>query len=260
MTAILLALGTSALYGTSDFLAGVLARRVSAVLLAVVLVSAQRPSFAGLLWGAVAGVVGAAGVLAFYRALVAGPTSLVAPLAASGATLPVLLGIAQGNAPGVPIIIGLVVVLAGLALASLTGGGGDETSEMPATPAPCKPRPEATPGPTTPPQRGAAISLALLAAVGFGAFFVLLDRGSSAAEGGELWTTLGVQLGAFPTILGSALVTRGGRGLAVRPLVLLLAVTGVGILEVIGDGFLTYATALGELGVVSVLASLDPVV
>ena len=273
LTAILLALGTSALYGTSDFLAGVLARRVSAVLLAlwsqvasgalllaVVLVSAQRPSFAGLLWGAAAGVMGAAGVLVFYRALVAGPTSLVAPLAASGVALPVLLGIAQGNAPGVPIIAGLVVVLAGLALASLTGGGGDATSEIPSTPVPCKPRPEATPAPTTPPQRGAAIPLALLAAVGFGAFFILLDRGSAAAESGELWATLGVQLGAFLTILGSALVVRGGRSLAVRPLALLLAVAGVGVMEVIGDGFLTYATALGELGVVSVLASLDPVV
>jgi drug/metabolite transporter (DMT)-like permease len=53
---------------------------------------------------------------------------------------------------------------------------------------------------------------------------------------------------------------RGGRGLAVRPLTLLLAAAGVGFLEVIGDSFLTYVTALGELGVVSILASLDPVV
>ena len=270
MTAILLALGTSALYGTSDFLAGVLAKRVSpvllalwsqiasgAVLLAVVLVSAQRPSFAGLLWGAAAGIVGAAGVLVFYRALVTGPTSLVAPLAASGAALPVLIGITQGNAPGTPVIAGLLVVLAGLVLASLTGGGADE---VPSAPVPCKPRPEATPAPPAQPQRSKAVPLALLAAVCFGAFFLLLDRGSSAAEGGELWATLGVQLGAFPTILGSSLVIRGGRGLAVRPLTLLLAAAGVGLLEVIGDSFLTYATALGELGVVSVLASLDPVV
>lgn len=130
---------------------------------------------------------------------------------------------------------------------------------MPSAPVPCKPRPEATPAPPTQPQRSTTVPLALLAAVCFGTFFLLLDRGSSAAEGGELWATLGVQLGAFPTILGSALMIRGGRGLAVRPLTLLLAAAGVGFLEVIGDSFLTYATALGELGVVSVLASLDPV-
>lgn len=63
-------------------------------LLVIVLVSAQRPSLAGLLWGAAAGVVGAAGILIYYYALVSGPTSLVAPLAASGAALPVLIGIA----------------------------------------------------------------------------------------------------------------------------------------------------------------------
>lgn len=150
--------------------------------------------------------------------------------------------------------------MAGLVLASLTGRGEDETSERPSAPAPCKPRPEMPLAPSVSPRRGAAIPLALLAAVGFGAFFVLLDRGSAAAEGGELWATLGVQLGAFPTILVSALVVRRGRTLTVRPLALLLAAAGIGLLEVIGDGFLTYATALGELGVVRVLASLDPVV
>ncbi len=71
--------------------------------------------------------------------------------------------------------------------------------------------------------------------------------------------TLGVQLGSLPTTLGMALVARRGK-LLPPPLRQLALVAAIGLLDVAADGFLTYATALGELGVVSVLSSLDPVV
>src|SRR4029453_17158990 len=93
MTAILLALGSSVGYGVSDFLASRVARRVtpvllvlysqalqSVVLLVVVMAVRQPYSGAGLGWGAVAGAVGAAGLVAYYQALATGQTAIIAPL------------------------------------------------------------------------------------------------------------------------------------------------------------------------------------
>lgn len=195
MTAVLLALGTSVLYGAASFQAGGLSRRVPAALLA--------------LWSqvAAAGVVGAAGVLIYYRRLASGPTSLVAPLAGAGAAVPVVVGIARGDAPGALVLAGLAVVLLGLGLASIAPGGAEPAS----APAPCKPRLGRTPSDRGP-RSGTAIPLALLAALSFGGYIVLLAAGSANAAGRELWVTMGVQLGALPTGLLAALASRRGEG------------------------------------------------
>ena len=91
MTAILLALGSSVGYGVSDFLASRVARRVapvllvlysqvlqSVVLLVAVVVFRQPYNAAALGWGTAAGVVGAAGLIAYYQALATGQTSILA--------------------------------------------------------------------------------------------------------------------------------------------------------------------------------------
>ena len=97
MTAILLALGSSLGYGVSDFLASRVAKRVAPVLLVlysqalqsvvllVVVVAVRQPySAAGLGWGAVAGAVGAAGLVAYYQALATGQTAIIAPWPPAG--------------------------------------------------------------------------------------------------------------------------------------------------------------------------------
>ena len=97
MTAILLALGSSVGYGVSDFLASRVARRVPPVLLVlysqalqsvvllVVVVAVHQPYSAGALaWGTASGVIGAAGLVAYYQALATGQTAIVAPLASAG--------------------------------------------------------------------------------------------------------------------------------------------------------------------------------
>ena len=112
MTAILLALGSSVGYGVSDFLASRVAKRVAPVLLVfysqllqsvvllVVVVAVDQPySAAALGWGAAAGVVGAVGRVAYYQALATGQTAILAPLASSGAVLPLLLDLARGSTP-----------------------------------------------------------------------------------------------------------------------------------------------------------------
>ena len=144
MTAILLALGSSVGYGVSDFLASRVARRVppvllvlysqalqSVVLLAVVVAVRQPYSAGGLAWGTASGAIGAAGLVAYYQALATGQTAIVAPLASSGAVLPVLVDLARGERPGPLALAGLVLVLAGIAVTSLASEEPDEAAPAP---------------------------------------------------------------------------------------------------------------------------------
>jgi drug/metabolite transporter (DMT)-like permease len=150
MTAILLALGSSVGYGVSDFLASRVARRVPPVLLVlysqalqsvvllVVVVAVRQPySAAALAWGTASGAIGAAGLVADYQALATGQTAIVAPLASSGAVLPVLLDLARGERPGPLALAGLVMVLAGIAVTSLTSEEPDEAALAPVVTALC---------------------------------------------------------------------------------------------------------------------------
>ena len=101
--------------------------------------------------------------------------------------------------------------------------------------------------------------LALVAAVAFGLFFVGVDLGGAAAGGSVLWVALGVQVGALPTTLAGALRARGRR-LGFDDPALLWPVALLTVLNLSGDAFLAYAVTRGDLAVVSVLASLAPVV
>ena len=102
------------------------------------------------------------------------------------------------------------------------------------------------------------VPLALLAALCFGSFFVLLDLGTAGAEASVLWVALGVEAGSLLTTIGVALFShRHGGSLRLPPVGLLVPVGLVGVLAVCGSVSLAYATASGQLAVVSVLASLD---
>jgi uncharacterized membrane protein len=71
----------------------------SVVLLVVVVAVDQPYSAAALGWGTAAGVIGAAGLVAYYQALATGQTAILVPLASSGAVLPLLLDLAGGEHP-----------------------------------------------------------------------------------------------------------------------------------------------------------------
>ncbi|HEV8425756.1 MAG TPA: DMT family transporter [Actinomycetes bacterium] len=269
MIAILLALGSSVGYGVSDFLASRVAKRVApvllvfcsqalqgVVLLVVVLVVSQPYSGAGLVWGTAAGAVGAAGLVAYYQALATGQAAIVAPLASTGAVVPLVVDLARGERPSAVAMAGLVMVLAGIAVTSLAAGDQHEAVPAPTWHGPPAPgrRAGVLPRPPLP------VLLALLAALLFGLFFVAVDQGGVAAGGGVLWVALGVQLGALPTTLAGALRSRGRRGLGIPERALLLPVALLTVLNLCGDSFLAYAVTRGDLAVVSVLASLAPVV
>jgi drug/metabolite transporter (DMT)-like permease len=267
MVAILLALGSSVGYGVSDFLASRVARRVtpvllvfysqalqSVVLLVVVLAVRQPYGGAALAWGAAAGAVGAAGPVAYYQALATGQTAIVAPLASSGAVVPLLVDLAGGERPGPLALAGLVLVLAGIAVTSLASAEREEEA-----PAPTWHGPPATRRRVAVPRPPLPVVLALVAAVLFGLFFIGVDLGGEAAGGGVLWVAFGVQVGALPTTLAAALRGRGRR-LGLDDRALLWPVGVLTVLNLSADASLAYAVTRGDLAVVAVLGSLAPVV
>ena len=104
------------------------------------------------------------------------------------------------------------------------------------------------------------VPLSLLSALCFGSFFVLLDLGAAGADGATLWVTAGMYAGALSTIVAVAVSSRRAVGLRLPPARLLAPVALVGLLAVGADISLTFALASGQIAVVSVLASLDPLV
>ena len=110
----LLALASSACWGTSDFFAGLKSksharggggrhgRRGSGLSSSplVVGVRPRGPGVRGLASGSVAaGLAGATGLVCFYAALSSGTMGVVAPVASLGVVVPVLLGLAAGEQP-----------------------------------------------------------------------------------------------------------------------------------------------------------------
>ena len=195
-------------------------------------VADELPSAAAVGWAALAGAAGIVALGAFYRGLAIGTMSVVAPISATAAAVPVLVGLAEGERPGALQVAGMAAALAGVILASrepIEEGGA-------------------------PPNR-AAVGLALVAAAGFGTFFVGIDRASATAD--VPWVIL-VQRCCSLALL--ALAT-----LAVRPelprdpgSIALLGL--IGVLDLGANGLYALATTEGLLSVVAVLGSLYPAV
>jgi drug/metabolite transporter (DMT)-like permease len=247
MGAIAFALSSSVLWGVADFLGGLRSRTfpVAVVLGAtygasltvmalVVLALGEGPPAAGAVAASLgAGIVGIVGLAAFYRALAIGTMSIVAPIAATGVALPVLVGIATGDRPGAVSSVGLAAAIVGVVLASREDDGGAADAR----------------------QQRISVLLALVAALGFGSYFVLAEIGS---DGDVAWALTLSRLAAWPFVATFAIVAlrRGGR----RPNMAQLAgLCGIGMLDLGANFFYNYATTIGELSTVAVASSLYPV-
>lgn len=290
--AILLAVLASVGYGVSDVVSGAVVRRhataslalwAQATGLAVLGVGAVvlRPEvpLPGIVWGAAAGVLGALAVLAFYTALQRGRTAVVASVSGSGVVIPVLAGLIGGDPVGWQAGAGVFAAVAGV-LVVAAAGDQDTTGANPAGDVRKAPYFRATPGRTQPvpvhdgcvPQLDSrsgrsSVVLAAAAAIGFGFFFVLLDRATTAAAttgisevslDSALMIALAVQIGALAVTIAAA--TRHTRACLRPGRDILLFATAVGLLDVAADLVLTFAVAMGPLAVVGPLGSLDPVV
>lgn len=267
----LLALAASLLWGTSDFGGGLISRRVSPA--AAVFIS-QGIALVGLLVllpfltvhggsyllaGAATGLVGSLSLTAFYQALATAPMSLVAPISAGGAIVPVLAGLIRGEHLGAIQVAGIGVALIGIVLAS-----GPELRSGVAV-------------------RRQALGFAIGAGVGFGVAYTLL---ALAAGGGVYGTLLMQRIGGLvalapialrPAVLrtlrwrrngagsneagtdgaGSGGARSGGGGLNAR---WLAALGAVGVCDISANGTYALAASRGQLAIAAVLASLYPVV
>src|SRR6266542_3610911 len=231
-----LGLGSGLFWGTGDFLGGLTSRRMPALAVTIwsqLAVSGQRPTLAGLAWGALAGTCGGTALVLFYRGMAEGAMSIVAPVSACGAVVPVAAAFARGEWPGLPAVAGILVAVAGVVLVSRPSRRGQGTAL---------------------PLRLLAMSLG--AALGFGLFFVIVDVASSVPGGTPLWAAAGVRAGSLTWLLAITVVAR-------RPLVWpgrrLGLVLLAGVLDTTANVLFAYASTLGNLGVVGVLGSLYPV-
>ena len=83
---------------------------------------------------------GAVAILSFYRALALGTMSIVAPIVATSAIVPVLAGVVDGERPGTLQWVGIVAALAGVALASREPGGDRRGRRARRSSSRCSPR------------------------------------------------------------------------------------------------------------------------
>ena len=246
MSAVVLALGSSLVWGAADFGGGLLARRhavlavllvsqasaITAAVLLVVAGGAGPPEAAAVVLGLGAGILGAGALAAFYRALAIGTMSIVAPITATGAAVPVVVGLLAGERPAALQVGGMAVAVVGIVLAAREPGGGVPAGDA-----------------------RAALGLAVTAAVGFGTFFVAVDEATSRAT--IPWVLLTVRTGELALVGVAALLLRPPlpRGAAaLAPLAL------IGLLDVAANALYALSTTRGLLSVVSVVGSLYPVV
>lgn len=132
--AILLALISALAYGLSDFVGGLVSRRVSAWPVAVVgqlsatactvvvaLSVAGSPTRADFAWALLAGVGSGMGTGFLYRGFASGRMSVVAPVSAVGAAVvPVLAGFLGGERFSLAVWAGIALALPGIWLVSST--------------------------------------------------------------------------------------------------------------------------------------------
>jgi drug/metabolite transporter (DMT)-like permease len=245
LLAIVLALGSSACYGVSNFVGPQLARTHALVSVLVIsqlaalgvcvvyLLAAGGSALSGheLVLAALAGAGNAGGLIGFYKAAELGPLSIAAPIGALGAIVPAVWGIATGDRLSAIEAIGLVLAIAGAALVARRADDAEEEVRYP------DPR--------------ASVLWAIASAVAFGVFLTAIP---AAAEGGRAWALFDSRL-----VLVALVGVWAGRRLAqvrIGPATAELAIPG--LLLVAGTLLYTFAADHGQLSIVSVLGALFP--
>ncbi len=244
MISVLLALGASVSWGISDFLGGLNSRFLAvatvmlvsqtvglALMMPLALLHGWPPfdgeSYAYAAAGSAAGLIG---IAAMYRGMAVGAVSIVAPISATGAALPVIFGLLRGeHATGLQ-LAGMALALVGIVLASRAPDNSGAERKL-----------------------ASGVGFAALAALGFGGFFVLIHQASTYDV---LWA------GAIQRLTGVCIMVVVV--LALRPSLKIgwQRVPGlvvVGVLDTGANVLYGAASTMGLVSVSAVLASLYPV-
>ena len=239
----LLALAAALCWGAGDFLGGVASRRLAVL---TVLVVSQAIGLAGvLLWvlvahdpvpglselipAALAGVAGLVGLGALYRGLAIGAMGIVAPISAASPLVPLAVDTTRGLVPGEVQWLGVALVLAGITALALEPTGEGRVAS--------------------------GVGLALVAALGFGLFFVGLDAG---ADESAPWAVVAARTASVSIAAATALlVTRTSLR---PPRTLLPLLVAVGVFDTGANVLVAFASTKEAAGLVAVLGALYPLV
>ena len=244
MAAIALALASSLSWGLGDFFGGLKSRslpllnvlvasQVTGLVLIAAFVAARGEGAPGgdfAVFAVLSALAGVTGLAAFYRALAVGNMGVVAPISACAAIVPVVVGIATGDRPGALQAMGLGLALAGVVLASREEVVGEAAQRRTA--------------------RGAG--LAMLSALGFGFFFLAMDR---ASDGDVAWAMLVNRITGVSLLALAVAVLRPPLRAGRRDVPVLVV---VGALDIAANAMFGLAATKGLVSIVSVVGSLYP--
>ena len=241
----LLALLSSALWGTADFFAGRLSKKhhpfavlglsqifglITGVL--IVLVSGdwhgQALGFDGyLLYGALAGLCGYIGLACLYEGLSTGRMGVVSPISSMSAVIPVAYALITGDTLTAITSIGVVIALVGVFCAS----GPELSNGLPLKP----------------------LLLALGAAAGFGLALTFISIGSQESA---LMTMVSMRGATFFVTIALAMRFKTTGGFSKKDMPLLIF---IGAADFIANLLLGVATTKGLVSVAMVFGSLYPI-
>jgi drug/metabolite transporter (DMT)-like permease len=242
--AALLALSGALLWGVGDFLGGFASRRVTVlavlaisqavglagVVVWLLLAGDPFPGVVELLPAVGAGIAGIVGLGALYRGLAIGAMGIVAPISAAGPVVPLAADLAQGVVPTALQWLGVALVIVGIVTLSREPTSATGT------------------------RVAAGVGLALLAAAGFGAFWVGLD---ASTDESVPWAVAAVRSTSVALALAAVLLTSTSLR---APASLLLVIAGVGVFDTSANVAVAAASTEGAIGIVAVLSALYPVV
>jgi drug/metabolite transporter (DMT)-like permease len=242
LLALAISLASAFSWGVSDFLGGLTSRRLPVlgvlavsqpaglllIALLIPLLGADSISADKLGIAFLAGAASLGGLGAFYAAMAMGTVSVVAPIAALGVVVPVVVGLAEGESPAAIQLAGLLPAMAGVVVLSY-----EEDPE----------------------HAGVArrsIVLAIIAGLGFGIFFTGIDAAATDRPG---WAILAVRVGGVSTVAAALLVARP-RLDGVRAAWPVLVT--IGVFDVLANALFAVASTKGVLPVVAVGGSMYP--
>jgi uncharacterized membrane protein len=240
---ILLALMAASVYGVADYCGGRATRSISAmtvtfvgqsagliVLLVLVFLSGVPvPPVSDFVWGGIAGIAGSTGLLAFYKAMGSGFMTVVAPVSAVTATaVPVVIGLLNGERPGVLALCGIPVALVAIALVSDVLGPNHRKA----------PR--------------SIIVMAFVAGATFGSLFVILGHTNDA---GGLWPVVAMRFTSVPymAVVMYFMKRKPSEAKANLPVVL-----ASGILDSLANALYLLAVREGLMSIVATINSFYP--
>lgn len=181
----------------------------------------------GALWGATAGICGCFGMVALYRGLASGRMGVVAPLSAVvTAIVPIAFSFLL---EGLPTTLQITGFVAGMAAVWLLSGPGE--------------------GPSA---QKTEIILSIAAGLGFGGFFICIDRVTNTAV---IWPLIAARITSI-SILTMILASK--KQLAVPQMKQMPIIALTGILDTTGNAFFALASQMGRLDVSVMLASMYP--